>query len=108
MVRLPADRRTDDEHRPRRVIWDGKPATARAITRWSADSSLIVRFHWTDGVHKPDEARTLVQHDFPRSAEWLPTPVGSTIERTSTDIDAPLTVTPPPRPRDPVEILEEK
>ena len=108
MVRLPTDRRTDDEDRPLRIAWDGTPAGARAITRWSATSALAVRFQWTEGVHEPDQARTLVEHDFPGSAEWVPTPVGSTIERAGRDIDAPLTVTPPPRPRDPVTILEEQ
>lgn len=108
MVRLPTDNRTDDQDKPRTITWDGTPATARRIVKWSADSSLNTRFQYNEALHEPNEARTLVQRDFPASAEWIPTPVGSVIERTGRDSDAPLVVHVPPKPQDPIAILEEQ
>src|ERR1700752_1908404 len=95
MVRTSADSRTDDDDKPRRMTWDGDPATARKLIVWSADESLNTRFAWNPQLHAPDEARTLVQRPYPASAEWMPTPVGSVIERLPRAADAPPRVLPP-------------
>ena len=108
MVRTSADSRTDDDDKPRRMTWDGDPATARKLIVWSADESLNTRFAWNPQLHAPDEARTLVQRPYPASAEWMPTPVGSVIERLGREDDAPLRVILPPKQPDPITILEEK
>jgi len=108
MVRTASDNRTDDEDKPRRMTWDGTPETAHKLRVWSADESLNTRFAWISQLHTPDEARTLVQRPFPDSAEWMPTPVGSVIERLGREDDAPLRVILPPKPLDPIAVLEEQ
>lgn len=105
MTRLSTDRRTDDPDQSSYMVWDGSAATAEAITAWSANSSLTVRFQCNLNLHEPDQARTFVERPFPESAEWVITPVGSVITRRGRDEDAPLTVTPPPTPE---QVLEEK
>lgn len=106
MVRSASDARTDDEDRPIRMTWDGTKETARKIIAWSMNGDLITRFSWSPRLHEPDEARTLVERDYPNSPEWRPTPVGTVIERTTRADDAPLRLHLPEK-ADPIAVLEE-
>jgi len=115
MARIAQAQRTDDDERPRTLLWDGSSNRARELTEWARDSAHNTRFMWNPTLHAPGEARTLVEHpdvlntagaivERGTSAEWILTPVGSVVERLGRDVDAPLRVRPPET--DPVAILE--
>jgi hypothetical protein len=108
MVR-PAQPRTEDGL-PAMMTWDGTAQRAEQLRNWARDSAYNTRFSWA--AHLDQEARTLVEYPEQlnqaggvavrgQSSEWVPTPVGSVIERLSPDRDAPLRVHVPAPLEDP-------
>lgn len=66
---------------PRSLRWDGSAQSATQLSEWTRNAALLARWQWSPG----QEARVLVERDYPNSAEWVIAPVGAVVRRVAVD-----------------------